>query len=445
MTRIKTSAVQVHGWAFCHGPSFKGKYEILYDINEATLIDFSTLSGTALACAILVLAFVESAPIVGIIIPGVVLLWGAAAAAAAAGVPLGVVLAAAAVGGICGDLLGFAVGKRYGQDAVIKYLAWLSKKGIQPRFTSHTVISRYALPVLIFSRFLGPTRPVTPLIAGSFGIPVRTIVIALVISALPWAALYTGPAYIGGSIWSAIRVGEQQWMILTLGAMATLWFVHRIPRARIFIPWALIALGVAIITAGVVIGDMAVTAPWLVTPSPADGAFVTLPGFEYAIDWLPLALFVLVCGGASVIYHQKRLTRWKFAVARSYSLTGLCLFVIDLIVTLFTSTPLVIPPSISAIGSPMIGVILAGPFVMAAASVIADIYGTDSHMRSPTLTWVAWPVSLWVAGGYLALGVMTPFEALMAIGLSLTLIGIISVEREYLVKRDLVATIFVPR
>ena len=61
--------------------------------------------------AVGLLAFVESLALVGIIVPGVALLFAAAAAAGAANIPLFQVLLSAFVGAVFGDGLSFFLGK----------------------------------------------------------------------------------------------------------------------------------------------------------------------------------------------------------------------------------------------------------------------------------------------------------------------------------------------
>ncbi|MBL1272973.1 MAG: bifunctional DedA family/phosphatase PAP2 family protein [Oceanospirillales bacterium] len=149
-----------------------------------------------LSLALFGTAFIESLAIAGILVPGVALLFTIAAMAAQIGVPLITVLAWAGLGAIAGDTVSFAIGRL-----------------LQGRLTSVWPLSRYPRLIrkgerffqshggksVIIGRFVGPVRPVIPLIAGALLMPWRRFLAFNIGSAVGWAPVYILPGFLVGS------------------------------------------------------------------------------------------------------------------------------------------------------------------------------------------------------------------------------------------------------
>ncbi|WP_430756887.1 DedA family protein, partial [Pseudomonas aeruginosa] len=69
-----------------------------------------------LGLAIFLIAFLECAAIVGIVLPGVVLLFGVAVIAGSGALGLGETLLLAYAGGVLGDLSSYWIGRRFHQN-----------------------------------------------------------------------------------------------------------------------------------------------------------------------------------------------------------------------------------------------------------------------------------------------------------------------------------------
>ncbi len=149
-----------------------------------------------LALALFVTAFIESLALAGIVVPGVAILFAVAVLAGETGMPLPEALLWAGLGAIAGDTASFALGRQ-----------------LQGRLTDLWPLSRYPVLIgkgerffhrhggksVIIGRFVGPLRPIIPLIAGALMMSWRRFLAFNVGSALAWAPFYIVPGFVVGS------------------------------------------------------------------------------------------------------------------------------------------------------------------------------------------------------------------------------------------------------
>ncbi len=141
--------------------------------------------------AVFVVPALETALILGLMLPGelTVVLGGVLAARGRA--PLLAIIAAAVAGPITGDVIGYRLGRRYGQEIVQRRLGgkwdrahrWLSKKG------GGTVF---------LGRFLPFLRSVMPATAGAMGMPARRFLPWDLCAAVVWGVASTLLGYFAG-------------------------------------------------------------------------------------------------------------------------------------------------------------------------------------------------------------------------------------------------------
>ncbi|TBW56220.1 phosphatase PAP2 family protein [Marinobacter halodurans] len=149
-----------------------------------------------LSGAIFATAFVESLAIAGVVVPGVAILFAVATLAGQVHMPLIEALAWAAAGAVAGDGVSFWLGRQF-QGRL--HRLW--------PFSRHpTMIDRGARffhqhggKSVVLGRFVGPLRPILPLIAGAFHMPAQRFIAFNVVSALGWAPVYVIPGYLVGS------------------------------------------------------------------------------------------------------------------------------------------------------------------------------------------------------------------------------------------------------
>ena len=172
--------------------------------------------------AVFFIALVESLAVVGLVIPGVAMMFAVGALIGASVLPFTSICLWATAGAIFGDSLSFWVG-RYFQLELQKFwpfrsYPWMIDRGI--RF-----FHAYGGRSLIFGRFFGPVRGVIPLVVGMLNMPVGRFLVISVFSATIWAPAYLLPGMVfGASLELASRMaGHLVFLIILL--IALLWII----------------------------------------------------------------------------------------------------------------------------------------------------------------------------------------------------------------------------
>ena len=170
--------------------------------------------------AIALLAFFESLALVGIIIPGVALLFATAVAAGSASINIWGVLIAGFLGAILGDGLSFLLG-RYSHEKITqlppfnKHPEWITK--------GEVFFQKYGIASIIIGRFIGPIRPVMPLVAGMLEMPAIRFYSINILSALAWSPFYLLPGYFIGAAAETQQFVHQQHFFLLAGILFIPW------------------------------------------------------------------------------------------------------------------------------------------------------------------------------------------------------------------------------
>ncbi len=142
----------------------------------------------------------ESLALVGLLVPGTVLMLALAVIATASAAQLALSLSAALAGAIVGDWLSYALGWHYRHQLD----SW-PRLGTQLH-RARRFFARYGALGVFCARFIGPLRPLVPLVAGACAMPRRKFIIANVSSALLWSAAYLLP----GSLWQQLPLPQRQ-------------------------------------------------------------------------------------------------------------------------------------------------------------------------------------------------------------------------------------------
>ncbi|MGP4845660.1 bifunctional DedA family/phosphatase PAP2 family protein [Marinobacter sp. 1Y8] len=164
-----------------------------------TLVAWLTDHPDWLTLSIFLIAFVESLAIAGVIVPGVAMMFAAATLAGKIAMPLPEALVWAGLGAIAGDGISFWLGRHFqGRLDII----WPFSRYPKLIHGGERFFRRHGGKGVIIGRFVGPIRPVIPLVAGAFQMPARRFFLCNVISAIGWAPTYVVPGYLVGSAMS---------------------------------------------------------------------------------------------------------------------------------------------------------------------------------------------------------------------------------------------------
>ncbi len=165
------------------------------------LLQQLTPSPALLLLIIAGIAMLESLALVGVLVPGVLLITAAASMAGHQELALPATLAAAFLGAVAGDGASFLLG--YTQHERVTRRWPLSR---HPEFLARGArfFRRYGVLSVFLGRFVGPVRPIVPLIAGMLRMSPRTFTWANLASAALWAPAYVLPGYLLGRTWERL-------------------------------------------------------------------------------------------------------------------------------------------------------------------------------------------------------------------------------------------------
>lgn len=160
------------------------------------LLDWLNQHQSWTAAAIFVIAFLESLALAGVVIPGVLLLFGASAIAGNGNLGIWLSLGCAFAGAVVGDGSSFFLGKYFKEHIkelwpFRRYPGWIEN--------GELFFDRHGGKSIIIGRFVGPIRPVMPLVAGMLGMPAIRYISANLVSALAWAPVYVLPGFMFGA------------------------------------------------------------------------------------------------------------------------------------------------------------------------------------------------------------------------------------------------------
>ncbi|MFK3796796.1 bifunctional DedA family/phosphatase PAP2 family protein [Pseudomonas sp. NPDC088444] len=153
-----------------------------------------------LGAAVFLVSFLECMAIAGIIVPGTVALFAIAALAGSGILPLSEALLLGLLGGLLGDFVSYFLGRRFHQN--IRRLPGLRH---HPEWIAgaETYFQRYGIASLLVGRFIGPLRPMLPMVAGMFDMPFVRFAVVSVVAAAGWSVAYILPGWATGA---AIRL-----------------------------------------------------------------------------------------------------------------------------------------------------------------------------------------------------------------------------------------------
>lgn len=174
------------------------------------------------------MALAESLAIVGMLVPGVVILFGAGSLIGAGVLDFWSMCAWAVAGAIIGDGLSYWLGHHF--EYLTARFPWFR---VHPDHLDKGVrfFQKYGTLSVAVGRFFGPIRAIVPLVAGLLHMPPLRFYVANVLSALVWAPAYLIPGMLLGE-----AVYDAGWRALAwpAGALALVvavwWLVNRLSR-----------------------------------------------------------------------------------------------------------------------------------------------------------------------------------------------------------------------
>jgi undecaprenyl-diphosphatase len=181
---------------------------------------------------VLVVSALESLLVVGLFVPGTIVMFGVGTIVAAGSMELLPTLAWAALGALLGDGASYLIGRHYHQRLRV---IWPFRNYPNLIVRGVDFFHRHGGKSIFMARFVGPVRPLLPSVAGMLDMPARRFFLFDALSAILWAPAYILPGVLfGASLGVAAEIAGHLAILLAI-LVGLLWFswwlVRRLNRS----------------------------------------------------------------------------------------------------------------------------------------------------------------------------------------------------------------------
>jgi undecaprenyl-diphosphatase len=171
---------------------------------------------------VFLIALTESLAVVGMVVPGVIMMLGAGALVATGALGFWPVCLWAVAGAVAGDGLSYWAGRHF-RDRLRQL--WPFSRYPESLERGERFFQRYGGKSVAFGRFVGPVRAIIPLVAGMMGMTPARFLIANVLSAIAWAPAYLLPGIVFGASLELAAEAAVRLVILALSLVLGLWLL----------------------------------------------------------------------------------------------------------------------------------------------------------------------------------------------------------------------------
>ena len=194
------------------------------------LLDWMVSHPNLTAVFVFLTAFFESLILIGILIPGALLMFGLGALVSMGHISLAYLLIFGSLGAITGDCLSFWLGRHF-KDHLLEMWPF-SRYPIMIEKGDDFIRSHGGKGVFM-ARFIGPIRPIVPAVAGILNMPIGRFLAIDIVAGILWTPAYVLPgAAFGASLNLASEVAMRL-VILLMAGLATLWLLQWICKQAV--------------------------------------------------------------------------------------------------------------------------------------------------------------------------------------------------------------------
>lgn len=187
-----------------------------------TFLEWVKVHQTWAGVIVMLVAMSESLAVVGMIVPGVVMIIGAGALVALGALEWWSTVAWATVGAILGDGVSYWLGWHY-RDRICRIWPLSRHPTLIVRGTAY--FQQHGGKSVLFGRFVGPMRAIVPMIAGVMRMPVWRFLLIDVIAAAAWAPAYLLPGVVFGASLNLATEVASRLVVLVVGVALGVWLV----------------------------------------------------------------------------------------------------------------------------------------------------------------------------------------------------------------------------
>lgn len=164
--------------------------------------------------AVGLVAFLESLALVGLLLPGTVMMASLGALIGSGRVNFYEAWVVGIIGCFAGDWISYYIGHRF--KGPLHRWSFLKKHKSLMSKTSHA-LHKHSFATVLVGRFIGPTRPLVPLVAGMLDLKPLTFAVPNVVGCLTWPPVYFLPGILAGvaiGIPAGADVAHFRWLLL---------------------------------------------------------------------------------------------------------------------------------------------------------------------------------------------------------------------------------------
>jgi len=162
---------------------------------EAYLQHLITQSLAFTLMVVMLVAFLESLALVGLLLPGTVMMASIGALIGSGQVDFYYAWAAGIVGCLLGDWISYFIGRAF--KGPLHRWSFLKKNKAMLDKTEHA-LHQHSMATILIGRFIGPTRPLVPMVAGMLDLPPYKFALPNIIGCITWPPVYFLPGILAG-------------------------------------------------------------------------------------------------------------------------------------------------------------------------------------------------------------------------------------------------------
>ncbi|HXH55292.1 MAG TPA: VTT domain-containing protein [Gammaproteobacteria bacterium] len=187
-------------------------------------LDWITANPNWSGFIVFLISLSESLAIVGLVVPGVVMMTAIGGMMGSGHLPFWATLSWAILGAIAGDGISYWLGYHYHQQL---RNFWPFKQFPKLLARGETFFTLHGGKSIIFGRFVGPVRPMIPVIAGMMDMSPKRFLFFNILSAIAWAPLYCLPGIlIGASLGTLPPEVASRAGLLVLLLLLAFWLIY---------------------------------------------------------------------------------------------------------------------------------------------------------------------------------------------------------------------------
>jgi membrane protein DedA with SNARE-associated domain/membrane-associated phospholipid phosphatase len=169
---------------------------------------------------VFVMSFIESLAFVGILVPGIIILFGIGALISLGAMDILPIWLWGSVGALAGDLISYGIGRRYRSQLTE---IWPFSRYPKMLERGRDYFRKHGAKSVMVGRFIGPLRPVIPVTAGMLGLPPRRFLMVDIPACILWTPAYLLPGMLfGASLEVASEYAGRMSLVLII-AVVVLW------------------------------------------------------------------------------------------------------------------------------------------------------------------------------------------------------------------------------